>query len=343
MSHRFPYSWKLKDLQEAADGPTCFGTFVCGGGSSMGYKLAGYRHLGGVEIDPRMANIYSRNLSPELMYVEDLRAFNQRENLPDELYHLDLLDGSPHCSTFSMSGGREKDWGRSRKFAEGQAEQTLDDLVFVYVKTILKLRPRAALLENVVGIVSGNARWYAGEVRRRLMAGGYRVQVFVLNAATMGVPQRRRRAFFLALRDDVDRPELRLQFSESPIPYSIIATDELGDGFGPNGNRYWEARRPGDKNFSPAVQRLDGKSGWFNSPYAYPKNVLPTIIATRSSLPVRWDRPYKIGVTDVARASTWPTDYDFGDNDPVFIIGMSVPPVMTAQIATEIKRQWLDD
>lgn len=50
-SHRFPYRWKLADGFPAPgvkpNGRKVFGTFVCGGGSAMGYKLAGFDYLGG--------------------------------------------------------------------------------------------------------------------------------------------------------------------------------------------------------------------------------------------------------------------------------------------------------
>ncbi|MDO4763819.1 MAG: DNA cytosine methyltransferase, partial [Flavobacteriaceae bacterium] len=98
----------------------------------MGYKLAGFNHLGGVEIDPRMAEIYKKNHAPKYFYLEDIRDFNEREDLPKELYELDILNGSPPCTTFSMAGKREKGWGVEKHFNEGQKKQTLDDLVFVY-------------------------------------------------------------------------------------------------------------------------------------------------------------------------------------------------------------------
>ena len=97
----------------------------------MGYKLAGYDCLGGVEIDPKVAATYERNLHPKILYNLDIRDFNALEDLPAELYNLDILDGSPPCTTFSMSGDREESWGKKKKFREGQAEQTLDDLSFV--------------------------------------------------------------------------------------------------------------------------------------------------------------------------------------------------------------------
>lgn len=74
----------------------------------MGYQLAGFRHLGGVEIDSKMASVYQKNHTPKYFYNEDIRDFNLRNDLPDELYDLDILDGSPPCSTFSMAGHREE-------------------------------------------------------------------------------------------------------------------------------------------------------------------------------------------------------------------------------------------
>ena len=133
-----------------------FGTFICGGGSTMGYKLAGFNHLGGVEIDPPIADVYKTNHNPKYLYLQDIRDFNKRNDLPIELYSLDILDGSPPCSTFSMAGSREKGWGKEKVFREGQTMQTLDDLVFVYCDTIIKLQPKVFLLENVKGIIQGN-------------------------------------------------------------------------------------------------------------------------------------------------------------------------------------------
>ena len=75
------------------------------------------------------------------------------------------------------------------------------------METIAKLRPRVALLENVKGLLHGNAKAYAKEIVRRLREHGYTVQLFMLNAASMGVPQMRERgdvgsALALVLRED---------------------------------------------------------------------------------------------------------------------------------------------
>ena len=224
--HRFPYLWRLADGYPAKGiephGCKVFGTFICGGGSSMGYKLAGYHHLGGVELDPSIAAIYKQNHHPEHLYIEDIRDFNKRTDLPEELYQLDILDGSPPCSTFSTAGSRDDAWGKEKQFAEGQKLQRLDDLVFIYCNTIEKLKPKVCWLENVSGLVKGNAKAYAKAICKRLDEIGYNVQVFLLNGATMGVPQVRERVFFIGLRKDFHLPKLVLNFNEKPILFKEI-------------------------------------------------------------------------------------------------------------------------
>lgn len=96
-----------------------------------------------------MAKVYQTNHAPKYFYHEDIRDFNQRNDLSDELYDLDILDGSPPCSTFSMSGHREANWGKEKIFKEGQKKQVLDELVFVFCDTVKKLNPKVVIMENV--------------------------------------------------------------------------------------------------------------------------------------------------------------------------------------------------
>ena len=78
----FPWKWDLKDLEMIPKhGGTVFSCFSCGGGSSMGYKLAGFDVIGCCEIDPDMMKIYKRNNHPKLSYLMDIRDFAK---LPDE-------------------------------------------------------------------------------------------------------------------------------------------------------------------------------------------------------------------------------------------------------------------
>ena len=100
----------------------------------MGYGLAGFRMVGSNDIDPDMMDAYRANLGkPEGLYLTCPVSEVAEGGIPPQLRDLDVLDGSPPCSTFSMAGLRERAWGRRKRFREGQAEQTLDMLFFDFV------------------------------------------------------------------------------------------------------------------------------------------------------------------------------------------------------------------
>lgn len=65
--HRFIYNWTLKDANFTKDKGKVFSCFACGGGSTMGYKLAGFDVIGCNEIDPKMNECYVRNSVPPIM------------------------------------------------------------------------------------------------------------------------------------------------------------------------------------------------------------------------------------------------------------------------------------
>ena len=62
--HEFNYEWTLKDAKFTKDKGTVFSCFACGGGSTMGYKLAGFDVIGMNEIDERLAKAYVKNHNP---------------------------------------------------------------------------------------------------------------------------------------------------------------------------------------------------------------------------------------------------------------------------------------
>jgi len=321
MNHKFPYKWNLADGYPAKDiepnNLNVFGTFICGGGSTMGYKLAGFNHLGGVEIDKKVAEVYRANHHPKYLFNEDIREFNKRTDLPDELYNLDILDGSPPCSTFSMAGSREKAWGKEKVFREGQAIQTLDDLVFVYCDTIIKLKPKVFILENVKGIIIGNAKSYSKKIVAKMTNAGYTVQVFCLNAASMGVPQTRERVFFIGYRNDLYFGKLKLEFNGTAILFGEI--ESL--------NKI---------RASEADVIASSKSNGFVINVSKNK-VHNTILGSTRYLN---EKKYLTNNSELFLIGTFPTDYNFKELDNQYLISMSVPPVMTAQIAHQIYLQW---
>jgi DNA (cytosine-5)-methyltransferase 1 len=348
-NHKFPYRWTLADAVFTKDKGKVFSCFACGGGSTMGYKLAGFDVIGCNEIDPKMMEAYKTNHNPKFAFLEPIQTFKLRKDLPRELYELDILDGSPPCSSFSMAGNREKDWGKEKKFREGQALQVLDNLFFDFIDLAKELQPKIVVAENVKGLLQGGAKSYVRQIYRDFDLAGYYCQHFLLDASKMGVPQRRERVFFIALRKDlatpflkqVDlfciQPELKMEFACAEIPFSEIrqnSGNEDAIGLSEMIGHYWRLTSPGN-----SMSENHPKGSYFNEVKTHPDRVLPTIRA--NGLPYDYKVERTLFKDEVLMAGTYPVDYNFCKNKPEYLIGMSVPPVMVAQIATEIWRQWL--
>ena len=62
------YRWKLSDAFFPKNKGKVFSCFACGGGSTMGYKLAGFDVVGFLEIDKRMADMYVKNHNPKFAF-----------------------------------------------------------------------------------------------------------------------------------------------------------------------------------------------------------------------------------------------------------------------------------
>ena len=347
MPSKFHYEWTLKDAKFTKDKGTVFSCFACGGGSTMGYKLAGFDVIGCNEIDPKMMEAYRVNHNPKYSYLEPIQTFKLRDDLPEELYTLDILDGSPPCSSFSMAGNREKDWGKEKKFREGQAEQVLDTLFFDFIELAEKLQPKVVVAENVKGMLLGDAQRYVNRVLDAFDSAGYYVDFTLLDASEMGVPQRRERVFFTAIRKDLyqgsftdlfgTRPELNLIFNEKNVPFKYISVDDdCSVKENTECSKLWDECKNGN-----SFSTVHPNGSFFNDNRSHPDKTLPTITADSGHGSWHFSIKRMLNELEIKRAGTYPLDYVFGKNKVQYLVGMSVPPVMTAQIATRIYDQWL--
>ena len=348
--HNFPYKWTLKDAVFTKDKGKVFSCFACGGGSTMGYKLAGFDVLGCNEIDPKMIEAYKANHNPKYAYLEPIQTFKLRTDLPDELYNLDILDGSPPCSSFSMAGNREKDWCKEKVFREGQAEQVLDTLFFDFIELAEKLQPKIVVAENVKGLLLGEAKNYVRQIYREFDLAGYYVQHWLLDASKMGVPQRRERVFFIALRKDLAKPflkqmnlfdilpEIKLEFNEPEICFKEATFDfwekeELLFETNCLGTEWDKLKEGGQSEKYFQLVKIDSNK------------VCPTITAgcgQKSTASISHPfRRGKLNTNELCCCGSYPQDYNFCKSRAGYLIGMSVPPVMTAQIAKRVYEQWL--
>lgn len=330
------YLWSLKDLKNISSNKLkVMSTFACGGGSTMGYKLAGYDVIAANDIDPEMAWHYKKNLDPKYYFLCPIKNLIEKK-LPDELYELDILDGSPPCTTFSISGKREETWGKEKYFREGNTKQVLSDLFFEYLDLAEKLKPKVVVAENVKGMLFGNAVGYVKLIINKLSQIGYRTQIFVVNAADCGVPQRRERIIFCAVRNELNVPKLILKPKCKWIGVEEAIKDcKPGETkFGKVAEKFWHRTKPGD----PFSKAANGK--YFNTKKLHPKKPANTL--TSSDDKYHWKEPRTLNVNEWKRIGSFPDDYIFrSDSIGKYIIGMSVPPRMMKVIADAIKNQWL--
>ena len=341
-------AWNLTDLENVkSNGLKVMSTFACGGGSSMGYKRAGCEIVAANDIDPEMAYHYKKNLKPKHYFLCPIRDLLTKD-LPEELYNLDILDGSPPCSTFSMVGNREADWGRDKHFREGQTKQVLSDLFFDYLDLVGRLKPKVAIAENVKGMLMGNAKGYTKMVMARFRELGYRPQLFLLNGADCGVPQRRERVFFVAIRDDLEVPPLVL----TPESRWLSAGEACADlpclshkeadalKLSPLVHSYWRVTKKGG-NFAAAAMARTGKRSRYSHSRLDDRKPAPTLTATSSNLK-HWDSPRHLSFPECKRIGSFPDDYQAkSDKIGKYMIGMSVPPKMTEVVARAVIDQWL--
>ena len=342
MNHKFPFKWYLKDGYPAQgiekNGLKVFSCFACGGGSTMGYKLAGFDVLGCNEIDKKIIEVYKLNHKPKYAFNQDIRDFRKLPELPDELFNLDILDGSPPCSSFSMAGNREKDWGKEKQFIEGQAFQTLDDLFFEFIALADRLKPKVVISENVKGLISGHAKGYVKQIFREFDKAGYNTQLFLLNAAFMGVPQKRERVFFISTRKDLNLPKVKLEFNEKLIPVGEIEDSKGSQITKFKQDNYYKYKTNKDRGFGEIAKRRYNKNTFFGQMLIHPNQVCSTIVSGTPA-PIFHSSPHHISDKGLMQIGTYPMDYNFNGMNVKYLIGMSVPPVMTAQIATKIKEQ----
>jgi DNA (cytosine-5)-methyltransferase 1 len=200
-------------------------TFAGGGGSSLGYRMAGFQILWVNEFIEAARETYAANARPyTIIDGRDIRTVEAADILKATglaVGELDVFDGSPPCASFSTSGKREKGWGKVKAYSDGA--QRSDDLFFEFARLLEGLQPKVFVAENVSGLVKGTAKGYFKLIHRRLEECGYRVQARLLNAKWLGVPQSRERTIFVGVRRDLNMSPAH----PTPLPYVYTVRDAL--------------------------------------------------------------------------------------------------------------------
>tara|TARA_A100001011_G_scaffold396875_1_gene496185 strand:- start:1415 stop:2578 length:1164 start_codon:yes stop_codon:yes gene_type:complete len=189
-------------------------TFAGGGGSSTGYRLAGGKILAVNEFVEEAQNTYRENYPNTLIIPGDIKKLTGKDFLdkiglkPGEL---DLLDGSPPCSAFSMAGSvshgkgntHADAFGKTKQYSDIKGVSNVEDLFFEFLRVADEIKPKVIIGENVEGLTMGEAKEYFHKIQNTFEQMGYLVVADVLNASYFGVPQSRKRTFFIGVREDV--------------------------------------------------------------------------------------------------------------------------------------------
>ena len=226
-----PYT--LQDVKDASSQNkfTVISTFAGGGGSSTGYRLAGGKVLCINEFVEEAVKTYGENYPETYILPGDIKQLSGKDFLEAaglQAGEVDILDGSPPCSAFSVAGklshnsveeeridlygnvtiekvsGKHSDgWGQSKNYSDGKMVENIEDLFFEFLRVADEIRPKIIVAENVKGLTVGEAKEYYNKITNKFEDIGYEVCSKVLDSRYFGVSQTRTRVIFIAVRSDI--------------------------------------------------------------------------------------------------------------------------------------------
>lgn len=325
--------------------PTVIDLFCGAGGMSKGFEMAGFEVLLGVDKEPRFMETFRKNhpsaaLKSETINIKDLKTDKVREKVEDR--KIDVVIGGPPCQGFSMAGRRDANDPRNSLFTH-------------FVRFVRELRPKWFVMENVTGLLV--AKTAKGEdvgiiIVREFRKIGYRVKSFKLLAADYGVPQKRKRLFYIGtntrkqirpppptharvpskiLHDpQIQRwvPVGKVLLSESEVSQSYFHSKRMIEGF----QRRKERNINSGKGFGWQILDLDKPSYTISARYW--KDGADAIVMYSPN------RTRMLTELECARIQSFPHGYVFfgSKKDRYRQIGNAVPPLLAQAIALQIKR-----
>lgn len=307
---------------------TVISIFAGCGGSSFGYKLAGFKELLAIDFNDNAEKTFKANF-PEIPFLNaDIKQISSREILNKinlKKGELDILDGSPPCQGFSTAGKRNINDSRNDLFKE-------------FIRLIKELQPKIFVMENVYGMVKGKMKGRFLEILKTLEETNYNVKCKLLNAANYGVPQARQRLFFIGIRKDLNKqpifPKLQnkiITLGEALKDLHLTKQDlietEIKNPILLNGYDKIPKGRNGE-----AIK----KGSYFNTIRQDERKPASTVTKTRGLL--HYDEKRYLTIKEVKRLCSFPDDFKlFGTELNQWArLGNSVMPLQMKAIAEEL-------
>ena len=241
------FRYNLDDLKKSSDRKlfSYISFFAGGGGSSCGYKLAGGDCKFVSEFQQVAVDTYLANWPNTPHICDDIKNVSGKQIMEMtgiKESELDILDGSPPCPPFSMSGTKQKGWGKE-KTAYGMKQKNIEDLTWEQIRIAGEMKPKVIVCENVKGLTMEYASEHLARMVNDFESLGYTTVYKVLKGHEQGVPQKRERVFIVSVRNDVldaiGMPFMCLSGEIFPDPEKEFATidDAIRDLQMNNANR----------------------------------------------------------------------------------------------------------
>lgn len=329
-------AWVQSQLPREPDAPTVISTFAGGGGSSLGYHMAGFRELLAVEWDDNAVKTLRLNFPHLDVYHGDIAKLSVEEVLRRtglEPGQLDVFDGSPPCQGFSTAGKRDMGDERNQLFRE-------------YVRLLRGLKPKCFVMENVSGMVKGKMKLIFAEILRELKASGYLVSARLLNAKYYGVPQSRERIIFVGVREDLgiepSHPEGTTNVETLTSAWANVCVEVVPEISSRYANIVLKVSR------GQCADDVEPGSGFQNCVRWDENKCAPTISklnrGTGFGTPIHPIENRTVSIPEAKRCASFPDNHVFvgAFADRWARIGNSVPPLLMRAIAGHIRSHILE-
>lgn len=310
--------------------PSVVSLFSGCGGSDIGLKQAGFQTIFANDILPYAKDFYDANLAEGdfvLESIQEITSFPQA----------DMLVGCYPCQGFSQGGVR-------------QAGRKINYLYRDFARALKQIRPKAFVVENVSGMMRSN---YSHLYRSQLATfrrAGYRVTAEVINSAEYGLPQERKRLFFVGIRSDFGVSFEFPEITHGPKTDKPFATQKEYIGDLPD----WPIGEFCDQDFHWYYLSRDRYRGW--------EQPSKTIVSNQRHIPLHpsspklkkvgndaWkfveDKPARrLSYREASRLQGFPKEVIFPETSGMSmrytIIGNAVPPPIMKMIAESIPDIW---
>ncbi|KAL8953598.1 MAG: hypothetical protein Q9222_000524 [Ikaeria aurantiellina] len=287
-----------------------FGDAFCGaGGASRGAKAAGFRVDWGFDFEPAAIASYSKNFYAARCEAVSADTFI---SILAESFEVDILHLSPSCQPYSPAHTRP-----------GKDDEMNQATLFAIEEVIKKTKPRIVTLENTFGLIERWPDWFNAMIRC-FTSQGFSVRWGVLNLASYGLPQARKRLIVIASCPGETLPTY-------PPPThgpgrALLKTVNDAIGRIPLGFANHNPHSAGKRNMIPYNGDLP----------------LRNCITTSGGLDVHPSGQRAFTDRELACLQGFPLEHQFGNTRVKLQIGNAVPPVFARKLCEHI-RKWLED